>query len=604
MKKLSIIAVAIVVLVAGIGLVGFGQNRKSIRGTQWEKRAIRGQTGYSAEESDHFWMRLFDGPGQVIDQCFSLAPSDDNGYVIAGLTLELVDVYHTFAAKFSPTGKKEWGYVYLMNDFSRGYSICKKKNGGYLLAGRTHKQYQEESNGPPAPLISLLPNGQVQWAVTLHDVPGIFIDSAVENKKGDILVTGLSLTSWATDDFENRDLWAAKLTKDGDLIWQIRFFTSGAEGDSSSYDRCASIVPLDDGGCILSVDTSSFGVGWTDILLIRLDSEGKVVWQQAYGGKESEWLFRGGPHIQVTNDNRLYLACYTLSFGARYSDVLLLKLFLNDGRIEWSKMYGGSVGDQPNAIVATSDGGCAVAASSNSWSGSAGNIDFWLFKVFADGTLDFEKAYDVDVGGSFNEAKCVGQTVDGSGYYVAGFTGDVPISRRDNTNILVLKTSLTGDVGPENEYVSTTNASVVDVNVDVTKTDVVPVPTGSGTRQLNVDTIPLHHDSILLWWSLNQPPSNVSLSSVTNEGFFQEEPYNQITWEPNPYNSQYNIIGYKVYRKERNSVNDKFELLTSTSSTSLSYIDANYDTNESYGYAVSSVDAEGVESPVRKAVSK
>ena len=130
MKRLSIsiIAVAIVVLVAGFGFVGIAQNRKSIRGTQWEKRAIRGRIdSYSAEEPDHFWMRLFDGPGQVIDQCFSLAPSDDNGYVVVGLTLELVDIYHTFAAKFSPTGEREWGYVYLMKDFSRGYSISKKK---------------------------------------------------------------------------------------------------------------------------------------------------------------------------------------------------------------------------------------------------------------------------------------------------------------------------------------------------------------------------------------------------------------------------------------------------------------------------------------------
>ena len=475
------------------------------------------------------------------------------------------------------------------------------------MAGRTKEQYREgkQVHLAHAPLISLLPNGQVQWAVTLFDPPGIHIDSVVENKKGDILVTGL--TSASSDEDKNDDLWAAKLTKDGDLIWQIRFFTPGAEGDSSgtgSRDRCASIVPLEDGGCILAVDTASFGVGWTDILLVRLDSEGQVVWQQAYGGKESEWLFRGGPHIQVTNNNRIYLACYTLSFGARYSDVLLLKLFLNDGRIEWSKMYGGSVGDQANAIVATSDGGCAVAASSNSWGGSVGNIDFWLFKVFADGAIDFEKAYDVEVGGNYNEAKCIGRTADGSGYYMAGFSGDMPISRGDNTNILVLKTSLTGDVGPENEYVSTTNASVVDVNVDVTKTDVVPVPTGNGTQQVNVDTIPLHHESMLLWWSLNQPPSNVTVSSVTNEGFFQEESYNQITWEPNPYNTQFNIIGYKVYRKERNSENDEYYLLATTSNTSLSYRDANYDTNESYGYAVSSVDAEGVESPIRKAVSK
>ena len=57
----------------------------------------------------------------------------------------------------------------------------------------------------------------------------------------------------------------------------------------TSYDKASAVLPITDGGYFLLGSTSSFGAGNYDILLIRTDEKGEVVWQKTYGGFFNEY---------------------------------------------------------------------------------------------------------------------------------------------------------------------------------------------------------------------------------------------------------------------------------------------------------------------------
>lgn len=57
----------------------------------------------------------------------------------------------------------------------------------------------------------------------------------------------------------------------------------------TSYDKASAVLPITDGGYFLLGSTSSFGAGNYDMLLIRTDEKGAVIWQKTYGGFFNEY---------------------------------------------------------------------------------------------------------------------------------------------------------------------------------------------------------------------------------------------------------------------------------------------------------------------------
>jgi transcriptional regulator with XRE-family HTH domain len=57
----------------------------------------------------------------------------------------------------------------------------------------------------------------------------------------------------------------------------------------TSYDKASAVLPISDGGYFLLGSTSSFGAGNYDMLLIRTDEKGAVIWQKTYGGFFNEY---------------------------------------------------------------------------------------------------------------------------------------------------------------------------------------------------------------------------------------------------------------------------------------------------------------------------
>jgi len=188
----------------------------------------------------------------------------------------------------------------------------------------------------------------------------------------------------------------------GALVWDKTFGGSGI--DKASY-----IQQTKDGGYIVAGNTFSKGAGKEDAWVLKLDSDGSLVWDKTFGGSADDNAYS----IQQTKDGGYIVAGVTASKGAGHRDDWVLKLD-SDGSLVWDKIFGGSGNDYAYSIQQTTDDGYIVA-------GFTGilNWDAWVLKLDSDGSLVWDKTF----GGSDRdqEAHSIQQTTDG-GYIVAGYT--------------------------------------------------------------------------------------------------------------------------------------------------------------------------------------
>jgi hypothetical protein len=203
-------------------------------------------------------------------------------------------------------------------------------------------------------------------------------------------------------------------------------------GRSSSLDEAWSIIQSSDGGYAVAGFTYSFGAGWYDFYVVKLDSGGNVQWTKIIGGSGND-VARS---IIQSSDGGYVVAGYTTSFGAGNEDIYVVKLD-SGGNVEWTKTIGGSYADGANSIIQSSDGGYVVAGYTSS--SGAGSADFYVVKLDSGGNVEWTKT----IGGSYADgANSIIQSSDG-GYVVAGYTDSFGVDSRD---IYVVKLDSGGNV--------------------------------------------------------------------------------------------------------------------------------------------------------------
>ena len=171
------------------------------------------------------------------------------------------------------------------------------------------------------------------------------------------------------------DFWVLKLDQNGNIEWQKTY-------GGGSWDIAFSTQQTTDGGYIVSGTTSSFGDGLRDIWVLRLSPDGNIIWDKTYGGKgeESEY-FRHIP-IEPTSDGGYIVAGSTRSFGAGEDDFWILKLNA-DGDITWQKTFGTGREEYPTSIREMQDGTYRVTGTESlSVSG-----DDWILILDAKGNI-------------------------------------------------------------------------------------------------------------------------------------------------------------------------------------------------------------------------
>ena len=153
-----------------------------------------------------------------------------------------------------------------------------------------------------------------------------------------------------------------------------------------------------DGTTVETLDKGSY-----DFWLLKISSEGKLIWEKNFGGSEIDEP-RG---ITATNDGNFVIVGDTRSTDKDVSnnkggaDLWMLKIS-TDGNLIWEKTYGGTSFDVARSISKTQDNGFLIAGNSRSSNAdftNQGQNDAWVLKVDNAGNKLWQKF----VGGSQNE---------------------------------------------------------------------------------------------------------------------------------------------------------------------------------------------------------
>jgi len=129
----------------------------------------------------------------------------------------------------------------------------------------------------------------------------------------------------------NLDGFILKYDPEGKLIWER---TLGG----SKHDTCCGVAILGTDIYVVGY-TNSFGAGGYDVVILKYDPKGKLIWKKTWGGSKNE----AGRSIFIS-DNCLYIVGNTRSFGAGEHDALVLKTDLS-GNPMWYKTWGGACRD-------------------------------------------------------------------------------------------------------------------------------------------------------------------------------------------------------------------------------------------------------------------
>jgi hypothetical protein len=291
------------------------------------------------------------------------------------------------------------------------WSIIQSSDGGYVVAGWTQSF---GAGGRDIYVVKLDSSGNIIWTKTIGGSSDDEAFSIIQSSDGGYVVAGWTQSLGAG----NRDIYLVKLDSGGNVMW-----TKTIGG--SSEDGAGPIIQSSDGGYVVAGWTESFGAGWWDIYLVKLDSAGNVQWTKTIGG--SSWDF--ALSITQSSDGGYVVAGLTLSFGAGGSDMYVVKLD-SSGNVIWTKTIGGSDWDVATSIIQSSDGGYVVAGQTSSF--GAGGYDIYVAKLDSSGNVQWAKT----IGGSDNDGAVavtdgnvviiyivgsITQSSDG-GYVVAGGT--------------------------------------------------------------------------------------------------------------------------------------------------------------------------------------
>jgi uncharacterized delta-60 repeat protein len=324
---------------------------------------------------------------------------------IIGFFLSIINFL--FAISFAKT----YGGV-----FNEGASFIHQTNdGGYIVAGTTNSFGGGNNDFL---VIKLNPTGNIQWVKTFGGWYNDDVSYLQPTNDGGYIIVGKT-NSFGTGD---SDVLVIKLNSQGNIEWSKTFGGDSSEGTSF-------IKSTIDGGYIIVGSTHSFDAGYSDIIVIKLNSQGDIEWSKIFG--RNGW--DAACSIQQTNDGGYILGGRTEAFGIGYWDFLIIKL-TPTGDIQWSKIFGGEYYDLTSFIYQTNDGGYIAGGSTESF--GVGGFDILVMKLNSVGNIEWAKTFGTvkdDYGFSFQK------TQDG-GYVIAGATG----SWNEGFDFLVIKLDSTG----------------------------------------------------------------------------------------------------------------------------------------------------------------
>jgi hypothetical protein len=281
---------------------------------------------------------------------FSVFPLSEGGFV-----LNAADESATFLVKTDAEGNlKSVKAIQISGETTLLPYFTPTADGGYAFGGVWANQFA---------LVKTDSDGNVQWTrLYVSEAPTNYFRHFIQTRDGGFAIAGYG-ELWEEGEGW---IWLAKTDADGNLSWNKT--VAGPIADCPS-----TIIELDD-GYMLSDVSFSVEPNQAYFRLIRTDRDGKVLWNQTYGGTGQYRIPECNCAIRTADSG------YLLGGFLAGRNAWVVKTD-GEGVMQWNQTYGGK-NSAVTCIKETGDGGYVMTAVENAteaWifgTDSAGNM-FW-----------------------------------------------------------------------------------------------------------------------------------------------------------------------------------------------------------------------------------
>ena len=310
---------------------------------------------------------------------------------------------------------------------------------GNNLSG-TRGKSQQPNNGYDFHLVKLNQQGEEVWEKYFSGQNHDFLSATVNTQDGGFVLAGTSFSGKGLDKKEESkggsDIWLIRINEFGDELWQK---TIGSNSD----EEARAVIQTTDLGFFVAGNimtgslrepqgTRTLGYGSKDVLIVRLDKNGKELSQLILGGKGLDEVEKmiptkdGGALLGVysrsgvltMNDKRLLMNDDSQNQGSASGinhqlstithakasgnfgegDYWIIKLN-KEGKVEWEKNFGGKADDHLRTLALTSTGYIIGGESRSERSGNKTvgieeGTDVWLVTLDTNGNEQWQKSYN------------------------------------------------------------------------------------------------------------------------------------------------------------------------------------------------------------------
>ena len=249
-------------------------------------------------------------------------------------------------------------------------------DGSAYLVGSTDS-FAVDPFGQPATRIFIVKlfNGAVVWQRIWNGptIVGVTDSSVALAADGSVYVAGITADGGG-------DAVLLKFDPNGNLLWQRAW--GGTE-----FDSAGAVATHSDGSVYVAGRATSFGPSSAGVFVLKFDSLGNLVWQRYWDDAA------GFEAMAVTSDGSIYAASSKLRSGSDFSQFDVMVLKLNPaGSLVWARTYGaGEVVDARGGMAAAADGSIYTAGAIQAEKGGIVGIAALVLKIGADGSLLFAK---------------------------------------------------------------------------------------------------------------------------------------------------------------------------------------------------------------------
>ncbi|QMU31047.1 T9SS type A sorting domain-containing protein [Adhaeribacter radiodurans] len=289
--------------------------------------------------------------GKDADMLADMVATPDGGYLLAGSSASGTNGDKSttskgesdyWLVKVDKDKNKVWDKSYGGSGIETISTIIPTPDGGYLLGGTSDSGKEDDKSG--------LSKGMLDFWLVKVDADGTKLwDKTIGGNLNDNLTTILA-------------------TPDGGFLLGGDS-KSGKSGDKSESNKGI----LDENGQVNS-----------DFWVVKIDSEGKKLWDKTLGEKFDDNL----TSIIVTPDGNYLVGGKRDIDSDHFSDYWVVKIN-QQGKQLWSRAYDHEWFDQLTSMIATPDGGYLLAGNS----GFEGRYPFWVIKIDANGNKIWDNLF-------------------------------------------------------------------------------------------------------------------------------------------------------------------------------------------------------------------